>query len=45
MAQAISVSLEDDVYAALNNQLTDYGDNRSELVNQALKEKLEGIGE
>jgi len=41
MANAISVSLPDDVYEALHEELDGYGDNRSALVTAALREYLD----
>jgi len=41
MADAISVSLPDEVSEALHDELNSYGDNRSALVAAALREYLD----
>jgi metal-responsive CopG/Arc/MetJ family transcriptional regulator len=40
MTERISVSLDDDVLEALHNHL-EYGDNRSQFIEDAIVEKLE----
>jgi len=40
MAEAISVSLDDHVKEALDAECTEYGDNRSALIQEAIEEKL-----